>query len=136
MQNIILTVHLILALLMIGVVLLQRSEGGGLGMGSSGGGAGGVMTGRQAANALSKATWVLAAGFLCTSVALTVVAARDAGESSVLDRLGAGNFTVSGKDEAKPDAASESKTDDAAIPSVDLTPPAATDSPVTPPAAQ
>ncbi len=128
MQNIILTVHLILALLMIGVVLLQRSEGGGLGMGSSGGGAGGgVMTGRQAANALSKATWVLAAGFLITSVALTVLAANEAGESSVLDRLGVGNTTA---------PAAETNTTGSAIPDVDLTPPPATDSPVTPPAAQ
>ncbi|WP_406870682.1 preprotein translocase subunit SecG [Thioclava sp. 'Guangxiensis'] len=129
MQNIILTVHLILALLMIGVVLLQRSEGGGLGMGSSGGGAGGgVMTGRQAANALSKATWVLAAGFLITSVALTVLAANEAGESSVLDRIGVGNATAP--------AADDTNTTGSAIPDVDLTPPPATDSPVTPPAAQ
>ncbi|MER5170603.1 preprotein translocase subunit SecG [Thioclava sp. GXIMD2076] len=129
MQNIILTVHLILALLMIGVVLLQRSEGGGLGMGSSGGGAGGgVMTGRQAANALSKATWVLAAGFLITSVALTVLAANEAGESSVLDRIGVGNTTAP--------AADDTNTTGSAIPDVDLTPPPATDSPVTPPAAQ
>mgnify|MGYP002652501612 CR=1 FL=1 len=52
MENVVLTVHLILALLLIGVVLLQRSEGGGLGLG---GGGGGVMTGRQAANALTPA---------------------------------------------------------------------------------
>ena len=51
MENVVLTVHLILALLLIGVVLLQRSEGGGLGLG---GGGGGVMTGRQAANALTR----------------------------------------------------------------------------------
>ena len=65
-ENIILTVHLILAVLLIGVVLLQRSEGGGLGMG--GGGGGGVMTGRQAANALSRATWIFAIGFLITKL--------------------------------------------------------------------
>ena len=52
MENVVLTVHLILAVLLIGVVLLQRSEGGGLGMG--GGGGSGVMTGRQAANALGR----------------------------------------------------------------------------------
>ncbi|TQS72346.1 preprotein translocase subunit SecG [Rhodobacteraceae bacterium] len=128
MQNIILTVHLILALLMIGVVLLQRSEGGGLGMGSSGGagGGGGVMTGRQAANALSKATWVLGAGFLLTSITLTVLAARDAGESSVLDRLGVGN-----------QPAQSQTQDNSDLPSVDLTPPPAqNDAPMTPPAAE
>lgn len=85
MENVVLTVHLILALLLIGVVLLQRSEGGGLGLG---GGGGGVMTGRQAANALSRATWLLATGFLITSVALTVIAARNSAGGSVVDRLG------------------------------------------------
>lgn len=88
MENVILTVHLILALLLIGVVLLQRSEGGGLGMG--GGGGGGVMTGRQAANALSKATWILAVAFLMTSTALTLLAARQTSITSVIDQLGLG----------------------------------------------
>lgn len=85
MENVVLTAHLILAVLLIGVVLLQRSEGGGLGMG--GGGGGGVMTGRQAANALSRATWILAGGFLLTSIALTVLAARNAAGVSVVDRV-------------------------------------------------
>lgn len=88
MQNAVLTVHLILAALLIAIVLLQRSEGGGLGIG--GGGGGGVMTGRQAANALTRATWLLAAAFLVTSIALTILAARGAGTGSVLDRLGGG----------------------------------------------
>ena len=87
MENVVLTVHLILAVLLIGVVLLQRSEGGGLGLGGGGGGSG-VMTGRQAANALSRATWMLAAGFIVTSLALTVIAARDAVGGSVMDRIG------------------------------------------------
>lgn len=84
MENVVLTVHLILALLLIGVVLLQRSEGGGLGLG---GGGGNVMTGRQAANALSRVTWILATGFLITSITLTVIAARGAGSGSVMDRI-------------------------------------------------
>nr|WP_253879976.1 preprotein translocase subunit SecG [Paracoccus aminovorans] len=87
MENIILTVHLILAVLLIGVVLLQRSEGGGLGMG---GGGGGVMTGRQAANALSRATWIFAIGFLITSMTLTIIAARNASSSSIVDQLDLG----------------------------------------------
>lgn len=86
MQNVVLTVHLILAALLIGVVLLQRSEGGGLGVG--GGGGGGVMTGRQAANALTRLTWLLAAGFLVTSITLTIIAARGTGGGSVVDRFG------------------------------------------------
>lgn len=91
MQNVVLTVHLILAVLLIGVVLLQRSEGGGLGLG---GGTGGVMTGRQAANALTRATWLLAAGFLVTSIALTVIAARNSGTGSVLDRIAPADATT------------------------------------------
>lgn len=85
MENVVLTVHLILAALLIGVVLLQRSEGGGLGTG----GGTGVMTGRQAANALTRATWALAIGFIVTSIALTVIAAGASGSgASVVDRLG------------------------------------------------
>ncbi|MBR9766525.1 MAG: preprotein translocase subunit SecG, partial [Rhodobacteraceae bacterium] len=82
MENVVLIVHLILALALIGVVLLQRSEGGGLGMGG-----GGAMTGRAAATALGKVTWVLAGAFIVTSLALTIVAAEKSAGSSVLDRL-------------------------------------------------
>ncbi len=83
MQNILLTVHLILALCLIGVVLLQRSEGGGLGMGG-----GGAMSARGAATALGKMTWGLAVCFIGTSIWLTVIAAQTTGDSSVLDRVG------------------------------------------------
>lgn len=86
MENVILIVHLILALCLIGVVLLQRSEGGGLGLGGGGGG-GGVMSGRQAATALGKLTWGFAIAFLCTSIALTVVAAQKSANGSVTDRI-------------------------------------------------
>ncbi len=85
MENIVLTIHLILALGLIGVVLLQRSEGGGLGMG----GGGGAISGRAAATALSKMTWILAAGFLSTSILLTILAASNASQSSVLNEPGA-----------------------------------------------
>ena len=82
MENVLLIVHLILALGLIGIVLLQKSEGGGLGMGG-----GGVMSGRQAATAMTKLTWAFAVAFLATSVALTIVAARDAASSSIVDVL-------------------------------------------------
>ncbi len=84
MQNIILTIHLILALLLIGTVLLQRSEGGGLGMGSGGG----AISGRAAGTALGKLTWILAACFITTSITLTILAARDASSTSVIDQFG------------------------------------------------
>ncbi len=84
MENVILAIHLILALLLIGVVLLQRSEGGGLGMG----GGGGVVSGRSAATALGKVTWILAAAFITTSITLTVLAASNSATSSVIDQIG------------------------------------------------
>ncbi|MGV6847062.1 MAG: preprotein translocase subunit SecG [Marinibacterium sp.] len=97
MENVVLIVHLILALSLIGIVLLQRSEGGGLGMGSGGGG---VMSGRSAATALSKVTWALAAAFICTSIFLTVIAAENAAGTSVVD--GAGTATSPATEETPP----------------------------------
>ena len=82
MENVVLIVHLLLALALIGVVLMQRSEGGGLGMGG-----GGAMSGRAAATALGKVTWFLAGGFILTSIALTIIAAERSAGASVLDRL-------------------------------------------------
>ncbi len=113
MQNVILIVHLILALCLIGVVLLQRSEGGGL-MGG-----GGVMTGRGAATALGKLTWGFAIAFILTSLALTIIAAQNAAGTSVLDRLGA--------------PAAEEPAAPALPPADDLLPPAANDGPIAPP---
>ncbi|MBO6897449.1 MAG: preprotein translocase subunit SecG [Shimia sp.] len=84
MENVVLIIHLLLALALIGVVLMQRSEGGGLGMG----GGGGAVSGRAAATALTRVTWILAGAFICTSIALTVIAANNSASSSVFDRLG------------------------------------------------
>ena len=71
MENVVLIVHLIIALFLIAVVLLQRSEGGALGIG---GGGGGLVSARGAATALSKVTWALAIAFICTSILLTILA--------------------------------------------------------------
>ena len=117
MENVILTIHLILALLLIGIVLLQRSEGGGLGMG---GGGGGAVSSRAAATALGKITWALAIGFIITSITLTILAAADAGSSSVIDQLGG---TVPAEEPALPPALDGN-----------LLPPT-TDAPAAPPAA-
>lgn len=115
MENVVLVIHLLLALALIGVVLLQRSEGGGLGMG---GGGGGVVTGRAAATALGKVTWILAIAFIITSLTLTIIAAQKSAGSSVVDRLGIGG-----------DASEESENDDPVLPGVDgfLPPPASDD---------
>ncbi|MDO5643662.1 MAG: preprotein translocase subunit SecG [Paracoccus sp. (in: a-proteobacteria)] len=118
MENLVLTVHLILALLLIGIVLLQRSEGGGLGLG---GGGGGVVTGRQAANVMTRVTWILAAAFLVTSLTLTIVAARNVGGSSVLDQIG---FGAGG---------AASQTGEAPAGGLNYTPPPGVGTPITPP---
>lgn len=83
MQNVVLVIHLVLAICLIGVVLLQRSEGGALGIG---GGGGGLVSQRGAATALSKLTWLLAAAFLTTSVVLTILASSG-NTGSVLDQV-------------------------------------------------
>ncbi len=87
MQAIILVIHLLLALALIGVVLLQRSEGGlgGLGGGGgSGGGMGGLIGGRAAANLLSRATGVLAGSFFLTSIVLAILAGNHGGPTSII----------------------------------------------------
>ena len=85
MQNVVLIIHLLLAVTLIGLVLLQRSEGGGLGMGGGGGG-GGAMSGRAAASAMTKLTWILAIAFICTSLGLTILQVQKSSGSSVLDQ--------------------------------------------------
>ncbi len=91
MNNVLLVIHLLVALSMIGVVLLQRSEGGGLGMGGAGGGGGGGMggflTGRGTANLLTRATAILAAAFMVTSLTLSILADGGSEPTSILDEL-------------------------------------------------
>ena len=126
-ENVVLTVHLILAMLLIGVVLLQRSEGGGLGMG--GGGGGGVMTGRQAANALSRLTWIFAIGFIITSISLTVIATRVNSAGSIADQLATPPATGTEAPAPAPAPAGSLPTGS------DLLPPTPGDAPAAPPAA-
>ncbi len=67
-------------------VLLQRSEGGALGIGGGGGGGGGLMTGRAQANLLTRMTAVLAAAFMATSMILAILAGHDRKPTSILDK--------------------------------------------------
>jgi len=120
MENVVLVIHLILALCLIGIVLLQRSEGGGLGMG---GGGGGVVSGRSAATALGKLTWIFAIAFIATSLTLTIIAAEKSAETSVLDRIGTTAPEVEEVAPA-PEAPAES-----------LLPPSSSDAPLVPPRA-
>lgn len=89
MIAIILTIHTLIVLALIGVVLLQRSEGGALGMGGAGGG-GGFMTGRGAATALTRTTSTLAAMFFATSILLALLANRGESDDLLIDQLTTG----------------------------------------------
>jgi preprotein translocase subunit SecG len=82
--GVLLTINIIVCIALIGVVLMQRSEGGALGMG---GGGGGFMTARGAGDLLTRTTWILFSVFLIISLALTVLTGRMGSSNSVVDRL-------------------------------------------------
>jgi preprotein translocase subunit SecG len=84
MSTVLLLIHIMVAVALVGVVLLQRSEGGALGIGGGGGGGGGFMTGRSAGNALTKATAILAACFFATSMSLSILATHTRSTPSIL----------------------------------------------------
>lgn len=83
MQSVVIVVHLMIVLAMIGFVLLQRSEGGGLGMGT--GNAGGFMSSRGTANVLTRVTAFLALAFFATSLMLSYIAGLDRKPHSILE---------------------------------------------------
>jgi preprotein translocase subunit SecG len=83
MITVILVAHLVIAVALVGVVLLQRSEGGALGIG--GGGGGGFLTGRGTANLLTRSTTILAVLFIITSLTLARLAGGERAPRSILD---------------------------------------------------
>jgi len=83
MATVLLVIHLMIAAALVGVVLLQKSEGGALGIG--GGGGGGFLTGRGTANLLTRTTAGLAAAFFLTSILLTLLANHSVQRGSVFD---------------------------------------------------
>ena len=91
MTAIILTIHTLIVLALVGVVLLQRSEGGALGIG---GGGGGFMSGRGAANALTRTTTILAALFFTSSLALALTADRGQNETQILEEVTGEDLTT------------------------------------------
>lgn len=84
MENIILTIHVILAILLIGSVLMQKSEGGALGIGS---GSDSLMSSRSAGSFLTKFTSIIALLFVVTSITLTAIHRDDVKTNSVLDKI-------------------------------------------------
>jgi len=89
MQTIVIVIHLLIVLALVGVVLIQRSEGGGLGIG----GGSGFMTARGAANALTRTTAILAIGFFVTSLALGIMARYGEQPTDILNRIPAASGT-------------------------------------------
>ena len=83
MANVLIVAYLLIVLALIGVILLQRSEGGGLGMGSN---SNGLMSVRGSANLLTRTTGVLAALFFATAIGLTIMSELDRSTSTILDR--------------------------------------------------
>lgn len=83
MQTVLIVIHLMVVVALVIVVLLQRSEGGALGIGSSG--TGGLFTGRGQANALTRATAVLGGIFFATSIALTLMASFSRAPKSIFE---------------------------------------------------
>jgi preprotein translocase subunit SecG len=85
MQSVLLVVHILIVVALIGVVLLQRSEGGALGTG----GAGNFMTGRGQANALSRATAILGALFFATALLMSILSSWSRAPHSILEKSAA-----------------------------------------------
>ena len=89
MTTVFLVIHLILAVTLVTVILLQRSDGGALGgLGGGGGAAGGfgnMLSGRQSANLLTRTTTILATCFIATSLVLAILASRATQAPSILD---------------------------------------------------
>jgi len=83
MQTVLIVIHLMIVLALVGVVLIQRSEGGGLGIG----GGSGFMSARGTANALTRTTAILATLFFITSLALGVLARYESRPSDILNRI-------------------------------------------------
>ena len=86
MQTVLIVVHLMVVIALVGVVLLQRSEGGALGMGGGGSG-GGMMSARGAADALTRTTGILAAAFFITSISLGIFARYESRPTDILDQI-------------------------------------------------
>ena len=84
MENLILVINIILAVLLIGVILLQKSEGGALGLGVS---QDSFVSSRSASSFLTKATAIIATLFILTSITLTIMSNEELPSSSVLEKV-------------------------------------------------
>ena len=83
MTTVILIIHIIISISIVGLVLMQRSEGGGLGIG----GGNNFMSARGTADLLTRATTILAIAFFCTSILLAILAGYGKKSSSIIDEV-------------------------------------------------
>jgi len=83
MSTVLLIIQLIISLILTGLILIQRSEGGALGIG--GGGGGGLMSGRSATNSIARMTWILGTAFIINCLALSVVFNMENQNTSLID---------------------------------------------------
>ncbi|MFO0292824.1 MAG: preprotein translocase subunit SecG [Rhodospirillales bacterium] len=86
MFQVLIVIHIMIALALVGVVLVQRSEGGGLGIGSSGG-MGNFMTARGTTNLLTRTTAILATAFMVVSLVLAILAGQGREQRSIVDQI-------------------------------------------------
>ena len=84
MENVILVLNIILAIFLVAIILLQKSEGGALGLGAS---QDSFISSRSASSVLTKATAILAALFIITSISLTIISKEEFSSSSVLEKI-------------------------------------------------
>ena len=103
MEQVVLIIHLLIAIALVGVVLIQRSEGGGLGLGGGSGGMGPMMSVRGTANLLTRTTAILAACFVTTSLTLAILAGSDRTAPSILDAGGDSTIELTIPEEAEVD---------------------------------
>ena len=84
MENFILIINIILAVLLVGIILLQRSEGGALGLGVS---QDNFVSSRSASSFLTKTTAIIATLFIITSISLTIISKEEFSSTSVLEKV-------------------------------------------------
>ncbi len=128
MQTVLIVIHLMIVLALVGVVLIQRSEGGGLGIG----GGSGFMSARGTANALTRTTAILATLFFATSLGLGILSRYESRPTDILDRIqqgtagqGSGVLDQLGPAGGQPaggNATQPAGTDGAAAPAAPATP--------------
>lgn len=110
MSTVLLLILLIVSIILTGLILIQRSEGGALGIGGGGGG-GGFMSGRSATDSIQKMTGWLGAAFLVLSLALSVVMNKENQSEFLLDQAAAEDLLTNGSDSVEETAPLGAETD-------------------------